>query len=109
MEKQAPIKIGEINLSGFRGFPKKIEFSLIKSNEPSNLVLYGGNARGKSTLADSIEFFLSEKGTLERFKENEGERSAGRKALINDVAEQKGIPVSVQITLIKNGKDIDSD
>lgn len=109
MEKKAPIKIGEINLSGFRGFPKEIEFSLIKSNEPSNLVLYGGNAKGKSTLADSIEFFLSEKGTLERFKEQEGERSAGRKPLINDVAEQKGIPVFVRINLVKDGKEISID
>jgi chromosome segregation protein len=55
------MKIGFVELSGFRGFREKVRFDL-----PSGfVVLNGRNGAGKSTVLDAIDFAIS--GTINKF------------------------------------------
>lgn len=60
------MKIQAIRICGFRGIPPKrppnVDILLGDPNaEPGNMVLYGPNAYGKSSIADAIEWFFKER------------------------------------------------
>ncbi len=67
-------KIKKLSITGFRGVKDKLEIDFKKSQ---SLLLYGDNGTGKSTITDSIEWFLHDKIphlTGEGILKNEGLR-----------------------------------
>ncbi len=62
------MKIKRIQISGFRGIPpvnspNNVDIDLTDSsspNEPKDLLLFGPNAYGKSSIADALEWFFKE-------------------------------------------------
>lgn len=94
-----PIKVERIRIAGFRGYVDSCDFQLRDASRIKHLVLLGDNAKGKSSIADAMEFFFSTDGTVARFKQRETQTTAGRRALINDVAETKGLPSEVEVSL----------
>jgi len=55
-----------MNISGVRGVP-----SLQLDFEGKNVLIYGENGTGKSSIIDAIEFFFT--GTVSRFKVRPGD------------------------------------
>lgn len=50
-------KLRKLSISGFRGVKQTIDLDFTNKNE--NILIYGQNAKGKSSIADSIEWFYS--------------------------------------------------
>lgn len=88
-------RIKTLKVTGFRAYllPQTFDFS-----QKSCLALYGPNACGKSSLVDSIEFYLSEDGTLERLGTRTINNFAGPLALKHNLAEEKGVPSEVAMS-----------
>ena len=63
------ITIEKIELQGFRIYLKQQTFNFKHGNNPASLAIFAPNARGKSSLIDAFEYYLSENGTLERLGE----------------------------------------
>lgn len=57
------ITIGSITLAGFRAFLEEQDFCLHNNGTPLSLVIFAPNAKGKSSLVDSLEFYFSEKAS----------------------------------------------
>lgn len=90
-----PFVITELSISGFRAYLQPQTFDL--SAKPCLAVL-GPNAAGKSSLADAIEFYLSQGGTLERLGARALNNQAGPLALKHNLADDKGVPCAVSMT-----------
>ena len=90
------IIIKTIELQGFRAFlrPQTFEFGV----PGKSLAVFAPNARGKSSLVDGPEFFLSAEGTLARLGKNKTGNQAGREALQHVEATAKGITSQVALT-----------
>lgn len=84
-----------ISLQGFRAFLhlQKFEFGAAGHN----LAVFAPNARGKSSLVDGFEFFLSSEGTLARLGKNKTDNQAGREALAHVKAAEKSLSSEVTI------------
>jgi recombinational DNA repair ATPase RecF len=58
------MKIKSIRISGFRGIPPieppHVDISLLKGNEPQNVLIFGPNAYGKSSISSALEWFFRE-------------------------------------------------
>ena len=58
------MKIKRIQISGFRGIPPvsppDVDINLVESGEIKDLLLFGPNAYGKSSIADALEWFFKE-------------------------------------------------
>ena len=70
-------KIKKITLKGFRGVKESIEIDL-KNNNLAPLLIYGDNGTGKSTITDSIEWFIYDRISHlkgEEIVKNEGIRN----------------------------------
>ena len=63
--------------------------------EPKSLAVFGPNARGKSSLVDSFEFYFSKDATLERLGMRARDTNAGPKAIEHVKARSEGIPTLV--------------
>ena len=61
-----PIKIESLEIQGFRAYlsPQSIPFR--RGNTPISIAVFAPNAKGKSSLVDSLEYYFSEDATLER-------------------------------------------
>jgi hypothetical protein len=94
------IFLHSIELAGFRAYlkPQIIE---IKSR---NLAIFAPNGRGKSSLADAVEFYLTPLTTLPRFGEKAVGNQAGYLALAHNAAEKAGITPSVTLTFRAPGE-----
>jgi len=90
------IIIKTITLQGFRAFlrPQTFEFGAAGKC----LAVFAPNAKGKSSLVDGPEFFLSEEGTLSRLGKIKGGNKAGREALQHAEATAKNITGEVTLT-----------
>ena len=90
------IIIKTIDLQGFRAFlrPQKVEFGAAGKS----LAVLAPNAKGKSSLVDGPEFFLSAEGTLARLGKNKTGNQAGREALQHVEAAAKEITPQVTLT-----------
>jgi recombinational DNA repair ATPase RecF len=92
------ITIEKISLAGFRAYLQEQTFRLRKNNKPASLAVFAPNAKGKTSLTDSVEFSFSEEGTLERLGERLSGTQAGREALEHFGAQDAGITPIVSIT-----------
>ena len=58
------MKIKDIKISGFRGIPPvsppDVNINMDEQGEIKNLLLFGPNAYGKSSIADALEWFFKE-------------------------------------------------
>lgn len=52
------IRIRRVSVSGFRGSPGAVSVDFTKKGRPVDVLLWGDNGMGKSTLVDGIEFAL---------------------------------------------------
>jgi len=52
------IKVSNVSVTGFRGSPRTVALDLTKNGKPADILLWGDNGVGKSTLIDGIEFAL---------------------------------------------------
>ena len=86
------ITITEITIQGFRGYLKPTTF---ETKQGQSLAVFAPNGRGKSSLIDAFEYYLSEKGTLKRLGERKHQTHAGPKALPHVSAGKEGIMSTV--------------
>lgn len=94
------ISLHSIELTGFRAYlaPQTIEL------HSKNLAIFAPNGRGKSSLADAIEFYLSPATTLPRFGEKAIGNQAGYTALAHNAAEKADIRPSVTLNFRARGE-----
>ena len=52
------VRISRVTVTGFRGSAGTVSLDLTKNGQPADLLLWGDNGVGKSTLVDGIEFAL---------------------------------------------------
>ncbi|MCK5053905.1 MAG: AAA family ATPase [Anaerolineales bacterium] len=73
-------KIRKLTISGFRGF--RFETTLNMSSNTNSVLLYGPNAKGKSCIADAVEWFFT--GTIKELSKEGCTRSDYRHRLLPD-------------------------
>lgn len=61
---ESEIKLSSVTVTGFRGSISDISLDLTKNNAPVDVLVWGDNGVGKSTLIDGIEFALQ--GRIDR-------------------------------------------
>lgn len=98
-----PITIEKIELAGFRGFlaPQTV---LLHNKKQTNVAIFGKNGTGKSSLVDSLEYYFSEKGTLNILGKKKTESQAGPIAIRHLEAKNTDVDTYVRI-LFKQGAD----
>ena len=75
-----PITIEMIELSGFRAFLKP-QTILLHNRKQANVAIFGRNGTGKSSLIDSLEYYFSERGTLNILGKKKTTSQAGPMAI----------------------------
>ena len=85
------ISLHSIELAGFRAYLAQQTIEL----QSRNLAIFAPNGRGKSSLADAIEFYLAPTTTLPRFGDKAVGNQAGYTAMAHSAAEKAGIKPSV--------------
>ena len=83
--------IEKMELQGFRVFLQKQTLSLASNGAPLSLAIFGPNARGKSSLVDSIEYYFSSDSTLERLGRRTLQTRVGPIAVEHVDAQDEGI------------------
>lgn len=88
-----PIKLSELTIRGFRAYlePKTFRFETHQS-----LAVFAPNGHGKSSIADAIEFFLSDDGSLKRLGVKTINNQAGVTALGHDLATQSDVYLKIR-------------
>ena len=84
------ITIEEISITGFRAYLANQTIKLRDGKIVRSLAVYAPNAKGKSSLVDAIDFYLSNEGTLARLGLRRSGTHAGPQALEHVKARQKG-------------------
>ena len=92
-----PITIKTLKLSGFRAYLKPKTFTLHRKKTPLSLAVFAPNAKGKSSLVDSLEYYFSENGTLERLGQRQSTTKTGSGAIRHVDAKKKNVDTFVHI------------
>ena len=92
---QQPITIDKFRLEGFRAYLKPKEINLRSRKNFRSLVIFAPNARGKSSLVDSFEYYFSRDGTLARLGKQARNSYAGPSALQHVDAEEQSVTAGV--------------
>ena len=98
------ITITEITIQGFRGYLKPTTF---KMKQGQSLAVFAPNGRGKSSLIDAFEYYLSEKGTLKRLGERKHQTHAGPKAVPHVDAGKEGIMSTVHFKFKQGNEEFE--
>jgi hypothetical protein len=96
------ITIEEISITGFRAYLANQTIKLRDGKIVRSLAVYAPNAKGKSSLVDAIDFYLSNEGTLARLGLRRSGTHAGPQALEHVKARQKGLPTQVSMAFRDN-------
>ena len=91
-----PITIERIELAGFRAFLAPQTISLHNRKQVS-VAIFGRNGTGKSSLVDSLEYYFSEKGTLNILGKKKTESQAGPMAIRHLEAKKANVNTYVRI------------
>lgn len=97
------ITLEKITLVGFRAYLKPKTFNLRRSGKQISWFIYGPNGKGKSSLVDSLEYYFSEGGTLNRLGQRSSATQSGPNA-IRHVDATKGVDTSVHVWF-RQGRD----
>ena len=113
-----PISIESLDIQGFRAYLSPQHFPMRRGKAPLSIAIFAPNAKGKSSLIDSFEYYFSEDATLARLGKRAAQRHAGPQALEHVDAEISGIEPEVKFRFrhgpetfggtrsVKNGSDI---
>lgn len=107
MTKQV-VTIEKIQIQGFRAYLRPQNFTLTNGKTPLSLAIFGPNAKGKSSLVDSFEFFFSEDATLSRLGKRTYQTHAGPAAMEHVEARETGIESSVHFWFSRKGEKFDA-
>ncbi|MBC7907129.1 MAG: hypothetical protein H7Y60_10330 [Rhodospirillaceae bacterium] len=99
--------IKEITLEGFRAYLAQRTFDLLRGSTALSLALFADNARGKSSLVDGLEFYLSEKGTVSRLGQVQSTSQGGVAALEHVDARDRSIEPAVSVTFMVDGQRVE--
>ena len=102
------VTIEKIELQGFRAYLQSQTFRLASKRRPLSLAIFGPNAKGKSSLVDSFEFYWSKDATLERLGKRTFQKYAGPTAIAHVDAQSAGIETSVHFWFNRNGEKFDA-
>ena len=102
------ITIEKIKLQGFRAYLRCQTIELARNNRPLSLAIFGHNAKGKSSLVDSFEYYFSENATLKRLGKRAVHAYAGPKAIEHVDADDEGIESSVHFWFNRDGERFDA-
>lgn len=94
------IRIRQLEIDGFRGYPRKRTLSFPQIDGGS-LLIFARNGFGKTSITDALEFVLSKEGTLERLGVRRAELNAGRGPLRNTQISADAVP-SVRLVFYDN-------
>ena len=103
-----PVTIEKIELQGFRAYLQPQTFKLASGKTPLSLAIFGPNAKGKTSLADSFEYYFSEDATLKRLGKRAFQTHAGPMAIAHVSAQKEGIKSSVHFWFSQKGKMFDA-
>ena len=103
------IWIEKMELQGFRVFLQKQTFSLASNGSPLSLAIFGPNAKGKSSLVDSIEYYFSSDSTLERLGRRTLQTHAGPIAVEHVDAQDEGINTKVHFWFRQGAEKFDEE
>ena len=101
--------IEKLELQGFRAYLQPQTFTLASGKTPLSLALFGPNAKGKSSLVDSFEYYFSEDATLKRLGKRAFQTHAGPTAIAHVEAQESGINSSVHFWFRRNGEKFDAE
>ena len=102
------VTIDKIELQGFRAYLQPQTFTLASGKRPLSLAIFGPNAKGKSSLVDSFEYYFSEDATLKRLGKRAFQTHAGPTAIAHVEAQDKGIRSSVHFWFNRKGERFDA-
>ena len=75
------VMIEKLELQGFRAYLKPQTLTLASGKTPLSLAIFAPNAKGKSSLVDSFEYYFSEDATLKRLGKRASQTHAGPTAI----------------------------
>lgn len=102
------LSIQKIELQAFRAYLRPQTLTLASRKRPLSLAIFGQNAKGKSSLVDSFEYYFSEDGTIKRLGKRTVNTYAGPMALEHVDAQDEGIEFSVHFWFKRNGEKVDA-
>ena len=102
------ITIEELSIAGFRAYLEEQSIRLHEGSTAKSLAVYAPNAKGKSSLVDAIDFYLSNDGTLARLGLRRSGTHAGPEALEHVKAREQGFPRQVAMSF-RDGKEVFGD
>ena len=100
--------IEKIELQGFRAYLQPQTFKLASGKTPLSMAIFGPNAKGKSSLVDSFEYYFSEDATLKRLGKRAVQTYAGPTAIAHVGAQEEGIESSVHFWFSRQGEKFDA-
>ena len=100
--------IEKIELQGFRAYLQHQTFTLASGKTPLSLAILGPNAKGKSSLVDSFEYYFSEDATLKRLGKRSFQTHAGPAAIAHVGAQEQDIESSVHFWFSLQGEKFDA-
>ncbi len=109
---ETKLRIAKVTVSGFRGSAGEVTLDLVKNGACVDVLLWGDNGVGKSSLVDGIEFALQ--GRIDRSADfNSSLRSAARNltasTAVASVDLNDGSTVSRSLLVNRAGRDEPSD
>ncbi|MCA9409155.1 MAG: AAA family ATPase, partial [Candidatus Omnitrophica bacterium] len=102
------IIIEAFKLEGFRAYLQEQVFNLVRNKIPHSLAIFAPNAKGKSSIVDAFEYYISEEATLNRLGKRAAQTKAGPIAMEHVEAQENGVDSSVHFWF-KQGDDKFSD
>ena len=103
-----PLTINRLELQGFRAYLQSQTLELASGKKRLSVAIFGPNARGKSSIVDSFEYFFSEDATLKRLGKRSSQTYAGPTAIEHVRAKEMGIAPSVHLWFSRKGKKFDA-
>lgn len=97
----------EISLEGFRAYLAPRTFELLRGTTALSLALFADNGRGKSSLVDGLEFYLSEKGTVSRLGQVQSTSQGGVVSLEHVDARDRSVEPAVSVTFMVDGQRVE--
>lgn len=103
----SPITIASVKIEGFRAYLQPQVINLSRGHTPLSLAVFAPNAKGKSSLVDSLEYYFSKDGTLKRLGKRSAQTYAGPVAMEHVDAAGSDVSPNVHITFNQGKEQFD--